>query len=153
MRNFLFHHHHRTDEDRFCGCGQQHFLNCFVLSFAFPITEPINTRRFTGFSTVLCTPQTATERKREYLSSKPEIRRSNTPNAQHMDALVSFVLAGTMHAALPQLLEGTAKLASSAFEARGIEGIPPHMPMPPLLAAEAHPSRAKAGHIKCLAWK
>lgn len=27
------------------------------------------------------------------------------------------------------------------------------MPLPPLLVAEAHPSRAKAGHIKCLAWK
>lgn len=70
-----------------------------------------------------------------------------------MDALVSFVLAGTMHTALPQLLERTAKLASLTFEAHSIEGIPPHMPVSPLLAAEAHPSRAKAGHIKCLAWK
>lgn len=98
----IFHHHHGTDEDRFCGCGQQHFLNCFVLSFAVPITESINTRRLTGFSTALCT---AAERKREHLSCEPECRRSNTLNAQHMDALVSFVLAGIMHAALPQLLE------------------------------------------------
>lgn len=110
----------------------------------------MSTHRLTGFNITL---STATERKREHLSSKPECRRSNTLNAQHMDALVSFVLVGTMHTALPQLLERTAKLASLAFKAHRIEGIPPHMPLLLLLAAEAHPSRAKAGHIKCLARK
>lgn len=119
-----------------------------MLSFAVPITEPINTRRLAGFTTELCTP--AAERKRERLSREPESRRSNTLNAQHMGALVSFVLTGTMHAALPQLLEHTAKLTSPSFEAHSTKGIPPHVPLPPLLAAEAHPSRAKAGHIKCL---
>lgn len=72
-------------------------------------------------------------------------RRSNSLslNVQHMDALVSFVLSEAMHAALAQPLEHKAKLASTAFEAQGIEGIPHHMP-PPLLAAEAHPPCTKA---------
>ena len=61
-----------------------------------------------------------------------------------MDALVSFVPSKAMHAALAQPLEHKAKLASTAFEAHSIEGIPLHMPLPPLLAAEAHPPCTKA---------
>ncbi|KAK2523270.1 Gdnf [Columba guinea] len=63
---------------------------------------------------------------------------------EHMDALVSFVLSEAMHAALAQPLECTAKLTSTAFEAHGIEGIPPRMPPPLLLAAGTHPPYTKA---------
>lgn len=56
-----------------------------------------------------------------------------------MDALASFVPSEPVHAALAQPLEPKAKLASTAFKAEGVEGIPPHVPPPPLLTAEAHP--------------
>ena len=72
--------------------------------------------------------------------------RSNTLslNVQHMDVLVSFVPSKAMHAALAQPLERKAKLTSTAFEAHGIESIPPHMPPPSLFAAKAHPPCTKA---------
>jgi len=41
-------------------------------------------------------------------------------------------------------LDHKAKLGSTAFEAHGAEGIPLRMPLPPLLAAEAHPPCTKA---------
>lgn len=111
-----------------------------MLSFAVPITEPINTHRLTGFNTALCT---AAERKRARLteSQSAEIKLFY---CTAIDVLVSFVLAGSMHTALPQLQERTAKLASPAFEAHSIKGIPPHLPLLPLLAAGGHPSHAKA---------
>lgn len=90
--------------------------------------------------------ETAMKRKRDHPSSEPMSRRSNalSLNVQHMDALVSFVLSEAMHAALAQPLECTAKLTSNALEAHGIEGIPPRMPPPLLLAAGAHPPYTKA---------
>lgn len=90
--------------------------------------------------------KTATERKREHLSIESMSRRSNTLslNVQHMDALVSFVLSESTLTALAQLLERKAKFISPAFEAHGIESIPPHMPPPLLLAAKAHPPCTKA---------
>lgn len=80
LRNFLFRHHHGKDEGRFCGCGQQHVLNCFVLSAAVPITEPmINACRLTGFDTRLCTPRSCyreEEGASEQWASEQEIKHS-----------------------------------------------------------------------------
>lgn len=69
-----------------------------------------------------------------------------------MDDVVSFVPSEAMHAALAQPLERKAKLPSTAFEAHGIEGTLPHMPPPPLLAAEAQPPCTKAADCSLLGY-
>lgn len=87
-----------------------------MLSAAVPTTAPINT-----VLTLVSLLETAAERKREHVSSEQEMKHSL--NAQHMDALVSFVPSTAVHAGLSQLLKHTAKLVSTVLKHAGLKAL------------------------------
>lgn len=138
----------------FCGCGQQHFLNCFkccsshhrvnkhmLLQVLTPGSMHSSKLLRRGRGSIQAASQWAGG-----FQGSQQIKHSL--NAQHMDALVSFVLSGAVHAAPAQLLECKAELTSiaMALQAHGTRNIAPWMPLCPA----AKPS---TGHKGCwLTW-
>lgn len=134
----------------FCGCGQQHFLNCFkccsshhrvnkhmLLQVLTPGSMHSSKLLRRGRGSIQAANQWAGG-----FQGSQQIKRSL--NAQHMDALVSFVLSGAVHAAPAQLLECKAGLTSiaMALQAHGTRSVAPWMPL--CLAAKPCPQGTKA---------